>query len=134
MATRKQVIQPEGWARQRGYSNGVVAEGKLLFIAGQVGWDPTSEKPKFPRGFGPQFDQALSNVVQVLRAAGGTPDDLVRMTVYVTDKRQYVKALKQVGEAWKRHIGRSFPAMALVEVKALLEPKARVEIEATAVL
>jgi enamine deaminase RidA (YjgF/YER057c/UK114 family) len=127
-------IQPLGWARPRGYANGVLAEGRLLFVAGQVGWDPKSSKPKFPKTFAAQFDQALSNVVDVVREAGGVPSDIARMTVYVTSKRDYTSALKQVGDAWKRRIGRHYPAMALVEVKGLLEPAAKVEIEATAVL
>lgn len=128
------VVQPEGWARPRGYSNGIVAEGRLLFIAGQVAWDPTSEKPKVPRGFAGQFDLALANMVGVLRAAGGVPEDLARVTVYVTDKRQYIRTVKEVGASWRKHVGRHYPAMTLVEVKALLEPGAKVEIEGTAVL
>ena len=130
----REVIQPLGWARPRGYANGVVAQGKLLFIAGQVGWEPRSAKAKLAKTFGAQFDQALANVVEVVRSAGGVPSDLVRLTVFVTDKRQYLAALKSVGEAWRRRVGRHYPAMSLVEVSALLEPTARVEIEATAVL
>lgn len=127
-------IQPLGWARPRGYSNAVVGEGRCVFLAGQVGWDPTSAKPRFPKTFAAQFDQALSNVVTVLRAAGGTPAELTRVTLYVVNKREYIAAIAHVGEAWRRHIGRHYPAMTLVEVKGLLEPKAKVEIEATAVL
>jgi enamine deaminase RidA (YjgF/YER057c/UK114 family) len=128
------VVQPKGWARPRGYANGVVAQGRVLFIAGQVGWDPTKATPTFEQGFGAQFDRALANVVEVLREAGGAPEHLGRMTVYVTDKREYLDALAAVGAAWKKHIGSSFPAMSLVQVAALLEDKALVEIEATAVL
>lgn len=128
------VIQPEGWVKPRGYSNGIVATGKVLFTGGMVGWDPRSETPKFPDGFAAQFDQALSNVVEVLKAAGATPAQLTRLTVYVTDKQAYLASLKECGAAWKKHIGRHYPAMALVQVVALVEDQALVEIEATAVL
>jgi enamine deaminase RidA (YjgF/YER057c/UK114 family) len=127
-------VQPLGWARPRGYSNGIVAEGRVVFIAGQVGWDPKSAKPRFAKTFAAQFDQALANVAAVLREAGGVPTDLARVTVYVTDKRAYLAALKQVGTSWRRHVGRHYPAMSLVVVRGLLEPAAKVEIEATAVL
>lgn len=131
---RSRVIQPLGWLRPKGYANGIVAEGRMLFIAGQLGCDPKIARPKFPKGFGPQFEQALANVLQVLCEAGGRPSDLVRLTVYVVDKREYLSFHKKVGDAWRRHIGHHFPAMALVEVSALLEDEAKVEIEATAVL
>lgn len=129
-----QILQPEGWAQPKGYANGVLAEGKLLFTGGQVGWDPTSDVPRFPAEFSAQFDLALSNVCAVLRAGGAAPSHLVRCTVYVIDKREYLAALKDVGAAWKRHVGRHYPAMALVQVAALLEDAAKVEIEATAVI
>jgi enamine deaminase RidA (YjgF/YER057c/UK114 family) len=129
------VIQPEGWAPPRGYSNGVVASGKLLFVGGQIGWDPRSATAKFPEGgFEAQFDQALSNVCEVVKAAGGTPQSITRLTVYVCDKREYLASLKALGASWKKHLGRHYPAMALVQVTALVEDLARVEIEATAVL
>lgn len=134
MAREKKTVQPEGWARPKGYANGVVAEGRMLFVAGQVGWDPTTEVPTFPTSFAAQFEQALKNVMAVVQAAGGTSADIVRMTVYVTDKREYLASLKEVGEGWKRQLGREFPAMALVQVSALVEDQAKVEIEATAVL
>ena len=128
------VIQPEGWARPRGYSNGMVAEGKLLFIGGMVGWDPKSDTPKFPQGFPAQFEQALANVTEVLRTAGGRPEQLTRLTVYVTDKKAYLASLKECGAAWKKYLGRHYPALALVQVVALVEDEALVELEATAVL
>ncbi|MFL5321877.1 MAG: RidA family protein [Myxococcaceae bacterium] len=134
MSGKKTRIQPLGWAKPSGYSNGIVAEGKLLFVAGQIGWDPRSSKPKFPKTFAAQFDLALANVCEVVREAGGVPEDLVRLTVYVTDKKEYLASLKGVGDAWKRRIGRHYPAMALVEVADLVENQAKVEIEATAVL
>ena len=128
------VIQPEGWARPRGYANGIVATGKVLFIGGQIGWNPRSVAPEFPATFEAQFDQALANVCEVLSAAGGQPEQLTRLTVYVTDKREYLGSLKACGIAWKKHLGRHYPAMALMQVVALVEDLAKVEIEATAVL
>lgn len=129
-----QVIHPQGWAPPRGYSNGVLATGKVLFIGGQVGWNPKSPTPEFPATFAEQFDQALANVCAVLEEAGASPAQLTRMTVYVTDKQAYLSSLKTIGASWKKHIGRSYPAMALVQVVALVEDRAQVEIEATAVL
>lgn len=129
------VIQPDGWAVPRGYSNGIAAQGKVLFVGGQIGWDPRSTTPKFPDGgFAVQFDQALGNVLEVVRAAGGKPEDVARLTIYVVDKKEYLGALKELGGIWRRHFGRHYPAMALVQVVALVEDLARVEIEATAVL
>ncbi|MGQ0506283.1 MAG: RidA family protein [Myxococcaceae bacterium] len=128
-------IQPATWARPRGYANGVLAEGtKTLFIAGQIGWDPTRTEPTFPNTFAAQFDRALGNVAAVLKEAGGSPEHLTRVTVYVTDKRAYLAAIKDVGESWRKHLSKHFPAMTLVQVAALLEDAALVEIEATAVL
>jgi len=133
MASTK-VIQPSGWARPKGYSNGIIAEGKLLFIAGQVGWDPTKEDAKPKGDFAVQFDVALANVVRVLREAGGLPEHLARVTIYVTDKKAYSAAVKEVGQAWRKHVGPTYPAMSLVQVADLLEEGALVEIEATATL
>ena len=112
----------------------MVAEGRMVFVAGQVGWDPTQAAPKFPATFAAQFSQALGNVMAVLRAAGAGPEHVVRFTVYVTDKREYLIALKEVGEAWRHHMGKHFPTMALVQVAGLVEDDAKIEIEATAVL
>lgn len=128
------LINPEALGAPKGYSNGVrVPAGRdLLFVAGQVGWD--GEQRIVGDGFADQFRQALENVVTTIEAAGGSPTDLVRMTVYVTDKEQYCAALKQVGAAWRELVGRHFPAMTLVQVAALLEPGAKVELEATAAL
>ena len=134
MSEEHKVVQPAGWARPKGYANGIVAEGRMLFVAGQIGWDPTSETPRFPEGFAAQLEQTLANVLAVVREAGGTPESIVRMTVYVTDKHAYIAAGKEVGAAWRKHLGRHYPAMALVQVAALLEDQAMVEIEATAVL
>ena len=135
MGSPKQTVQPEGWAPPRGYANGVVAEGgRTLFVAGQIGWDPTSASARLPKDFAAQFDAALANVLAVVKAAGGKPQDLVRCTVYVTDKRAYQAALKEIGASWRRQVGMHYPAMALLVVSALLEDDAQVEIEATAVI
>jgi len=128
-------IQPDGWAVPRGYSNGLVATGKMLFIGGQIGWNPRSTTPEFPSmTFEGQFEQALSNICEVLAAAGGKPEHLTRLTIYVTDKKEYLASLKSLGAAWRKHLGRHYPAMALVQVVALVEDLAKVEIEATAVI
>lgn len=134
MKPKRRVLQPSGWPRPKGYVNGIEAQGRMLFIAGQVGWDPRSRVPKFSDDFVEQFDQALANVIEVVRVGGGVAADVVRMTIYVTDKKEYLKNLSGVGAAWKRRMGRNYPAMALVQVAALVEDAAKVEIEATAVL
>lgn len=131
--TRHWPVEVPGWPRPKGYSNGVLAApGRTLFVAGQIGWD---EQEKLVSGeFLPQFRRALENVAAVVRAAGGAPDDVCRVTIYLTDKRQYVADLKAVGLAYREVMGRTWPAMSLVQVADLLEPGALVEIEATAVI
>ncbi len=131
---KSRVVRPLGWIRPSGYANGIVAEGKWLFVAGQIGWDPRQKNARLAKGFMPQFERALDNLIEVLREAGGAPSDLVRLTIYVVDMKEYLAARKQIGEAWIRRVGRYYPAMSLIEVSDLLEPGARVEIEATAVL
>jgi enamine deaminase RidA (YjgF/YER057c/UK114 family) len=127
-----QVILPPGWPRPKGYANAVVASGKMLFIAGMIGWD---HEGKFASDdFAGQARQALKNVADVLREAGGKPENIVRMTWYVTDKREYLAAAREVGQAFRELIGSYNAAMTAVEVKALIEDRAKVEIEATAVL
>jgi enamine deaminase RidA (YjgF/YER057c/UK114 family) len=130
----QQLVQPLGWARPKGYSNGVVAKGRMVFVAGQIGWDPTSSKPKLGKTFAAQFDQALSNALAVVREAGGRPEDLARVTIYVSDKAEYLASTKKIGEAWRKRVGHHYPAMTLVEVSSLLERGAKVEIEVTAVV
>jgi enamine deaminase RidA (YjgF/YER057c/UK114 family) len=127
-------VNPEALGRPRGYSNGMLAPagGRLLLVAGQIAWD--GEQRLVGTGFVEQFAQALRNVLMVIREAGGGPEHLARLTVYVIDRREYLADLPAVGEAYRGFFGRHFPAMALVEVQALLEPGAKVEIEATAVL
>ncbi len=127
-------VEPDGWAPARGYSNGMLAPpgGRLLFVAGQVGWD---ERQRLVEGgFVEQFAQALANVITVVRSAGGSAESVGRLTIYVTSCSEYLAQIKEVGEAYRSVMGKHYPAMALVEVRALLEPGAKVEIEATAVV
>lgn len=130
--TKPQAVLPEGWARPKGYANGVVAQGRMLFIAGMVGWD--ADQRFHTDDFAGQVRQALQNVADVLKAAGGTGENIVRMTWYVTDKREYLAAGREIGQAYREIIGSYTIAMTAVEVKALIEDRAKVEIECTAVL
>ena len=125
------VLLPEGWPRPRGYSNGVEATGRMVFVAGQIGWDTGG---RFPDGFAAQFRQTLDNTLAVLAEAGAGPEHVVRMTWYVVDKAEYLAALRDVGAVWRERIGPHYPAMAVVEVKGLIEDAARIEIETTAVI
>jgi enamine deaminase RidA (YjgF/YER057c/UK114 family) len=125
-------VQPKHWTPPKGYSNGVIATGRQLFIAGQIGWNAQGQFES--DDFVVQVEQALRNIVEVLEAAGGKPSDLVRINWYVTDKAAYVARQREIGEAYRKIIGRNFPAMTLLVVAGLLEPRAKVEIEATAVL
>jgi len=126
------ILQPAGWTEPRGYSNGVAAEGTVVSIAGQIGWNARCEFDS--ADFAAQARQALANIVAVLAEAGGRPEHLVRMTWYVVDKREYVAAYPAIGAAYRELIGRHFPAMTAVQVVALIEDRAKVEIEATAVI
>jgi enamine deaminase RidA (YjgF/YER057c/UK114 family) len=129
---KPQPVLPQGWPRPKGYANGVVAEGRMLFIAGMIGWD--GQGVFHTDDFAGQARQALANVADVLKAAGGSGDNIVRMTWYVTDKREYLAAAREVGQAFRDLIGSYTIAMTAVEVKALMEDRAKVEIEATAIL
>ena len=126
------IIQPEGWQRPRGYANGMAARGELLAVAGQIGWNASEQFET--EDFTGQFRQALANVVAVVEAGGGAPTDIISLTIYVTDKTEYIGDIKNVGACYRELLGKHFPAMALVEVAALLEPRAKVEIQALAVL
>ncbi len=126
------VVNPPGWPRPSGYANGIVAEGRYLAVSGQIGWNERNELVS--DDFLEQARQALRNVVAVLRAAGGGPEHLVRLTWYVTDKDEYRGALRALGASYREIVGEHYPAMALVQVAGLLEEGAKVEIEATAVL
>jgi len=128
-----QVLQPPNWPRPRGYSNGISTEGgKLVFIAGQIGWN--EECVFVEKGFGGQFRQTLKNILAVLAEAGGGPEHLVRLTWYVVDKKEYLAASAEVGAAYRELMGRNFPTMAVVQVGTLVEDAARLEIEAMAVV
>jgi enamine deaminase RidA (YjgF/YER057c/UK114 family) len=127
------ILQPPGWARPRGFANGVAVKGgTTVYIAGQVGW--TGDGRWQARDFAGQFRQALANILEVLAQAGGRPEHLVRMTWYVLDRAEYLASLKDVGAAYRELMGRHYPAMSVVEVSGLVEPEARLEIEATAVI
>jgi enamine deaminase RidA (YjgF/YER057c/UK114 family) len=127
-----EVIRPDGWARPSGYSHGVAAAGRVLAVAGQIGVD--REGGLVPGGLVPEFEQALGNVAAVVGAAGGRLADLVSMTIYVRDRAAYVAARAALGEVWRRQAGRHYPAIALVEVSALYDEHAVVELQALAVL
>jgi enamine deaminase RidA (YjgF/YER057c/UK114 family) len=127
-----EAINPPGWPRPSGYANGILADGRFLAISGQIGWNERNEL--VGDDFLEQARQALRNVLAVLRAAGGEPGHLVRLTWYITDKNEYRQNLRGLGEAYREIVGTHYPAMALVQVAALLEEGAKIEIEATAVL
>ncbi len=126
------VLQPSSWEKPKGYANGILCQGTLLFVAGQIAWNERAEL--VTDDFAGQVEQALKNVVAVLREGGARPEHLVRLTWYVTDRREYLAARPAVGEAYRRILGRHYPTMTLVEVAGLLEDGAKVEIEATAVI
>lgn len=125
-------LQPAGWVRARGYANGVAASGRSVHVSGMVGWDGQCQF--HTDDFAAQVRQALQNAVDVLAEAGGKPEHIVRMTWYVVDKREYLAAQQEVGQAYRDVIGRHFPAMTAVQVAGLIEDRARVEIEVTAVI
>ena len=127
-----QVLHPKHWAAAKGFANGIAAEGKQVFVAGQVGWN--ADQAFESDDFAAQTEQALRNIVEVLAEAGARPEHIVRLTWYVTSKHEYVSRLRDVGAAYRRVLGRHFPAMTLVQVVALVEDRAKVEIEATAVV
>jgi enamine deaminase RidA (YjgF/YER057c/UK114 family) len=126
------VLQPEGWARPKGYANGIEAEGRLVFVAGQIGWD--KDQRLVAKDFAGQFEQALNNIAAVLAEAGAAPEHIVRLTWFITDKSMYLADSKRVGEIYRGIMGRNFPTMSVVQVVALVEDEALVEIEATAVV
>jgi len=125
-------LQPPGWPRPRGYANGMLAEGRLVFVGGMIGWDETGAFPSDE--LAGQVRQALANIVAVLAEAGAGPEHVARLTWYVTSRAEYLAQQREIGEAYRSIMGRHFPAMAVGEVSALVEARATVEIEATAVL
>ena len=131
-STRIQFVNPEHFARPRGYSNGAVVTGRVLHVAGQIGWE--SDETFATDDFIEQFARALDNVIAVVEAAGGAPSDIAEMTVYVTDIAAYRARYKELGPVWRERFGKHYPAMALVGVAALVHPRAQVEIQAVAAL
>lgn len=128
----REILQPPGWPRPKGYANGIAATGRLVFTAGVIGWN---EREEFEADtLTAQFEQVLQNIVAILVEADAQPEHIVRMTCYVTDRDAYLEQARDIGAAWKRVLGPVYPAMALVEVSRLVEDKALVEIEATAVV
>jgi enamine deaminase RidA (YjgF/YER057c/UK114 family) len=128
-----EILLPEGWAKPIGYANGIAARGRLVFVAGQIGWNPATCEFETD-DFAAQTEQTLRNVAAVLREAGAGPEHIARMTWYITDKPAYLAARREIGRAWREILGRVYPAMAVVVVSALIEDRAKVEIEATAVV
>jgi enamine deaminase RidA (YjgF/YER057c/UK114 family) len=126
------ILHPPGWKPARGYANGIAATGQQIFIAGQIGWD--AQQQFCSDDFIIQSEQAMRNIVAVLAEAGAGPQHIVRMTWYVTDKREYLSRGKELGEVYRRVFGRHFPAMTAVQVVALMEDRAKIEIEVTAVV
>ena len=127
-----QFLHPKNWKQPKGYANGVVAEGRLVFLGGQVGWN--AEQTFDSTDFVAQIRQALANIVTLIGEAGGQPEHITRLTWYVTDKKEYVSRLPEIGAAYRSVMGKHFPTMSLVQVVALVEDLAKVEIEATAVV
>lgn len=126
------LLQPPGWPQPKGYANGVTATGDMVFVSGMVGWN---ERGQFETDvLAEQVERALRNAVAVLKEAGASPEQVVRMTWYLRDRREYLASQKEIGAAYRRVMGRHFPAMSVVEVSSLLEEQARVEIEVTAVI
>lgn len=127
-----QVIQPKHWPKPKGYANGIIATGRVLYLGGQVGWDET--ETIVSDDFVKQVKQALLNIVAILNEAGGAPEHIVRMTWYVTDKDAYMNSQRELGRVYQEIMGKHYPAMSLLVISALVEEGAKVEIEATAVL
>ena len=125
-------LLPEGWPRPKGYANGIEAEGRIVFVAGQIGWTPAGrfDATTLPA----QFAQTIDNTLAVLREANAGPEHVARMTWYITDKRAYLASLTEIGAIWREKMGKNYPAMAVVEVQALIEDAALIEIETTAVV
>ncbi len=127
-----QSVLPEGWPRPKGYSQGIIARGRTVFVAGQIGWNSMEEFES--DDFAEQAAMAFRNIVAILNAAGGKPEHITRLTWYVVDKQEYLASLAGVGAAYREAFGQHYPVMAVVEVVSLMEDRARIEIEATAVI
>lgn len=126
------ILQPPHWPRPKGYSNGISAKGRMIFTAGVVGWDENESFPEFT--LHGQFTQALTNTLEILAQDGAGPQNIVRMTCYVTDRNEYLRDRDEIGTAWRKIMGPNYPAMAVLEVSGLVEPAAKVEIETTAIV
>ena len=126
------ILLPHGWPRPRGFSNGIEAEGKLIFVAGQIGWGTDGRFPT--KTFGGQFRQALANTLAVLKEASAEPEHITRMTWFITSRDEYTAALAELGAAWKELMGPNYPTMSVIIVAGLVEPEAKIEIETTAVM
>lgn len=127
-----QVLLPDGWKRPKGYANGIAAEGRFVFVAGVIGWDETETFPS--DAFADQFQQVLLNTLAILKEGGAGPEHMARMTWYIVSRDEYIANLKEIGRIWREVMGSHYPAMACVEVSALMEPRAKIEIETTAVV
>jgi enamine deaminase RidA (YjgF/YER057c/UK114 family) len=127
-----EILQPPGWPRPKGYANGIAASGRTIFVAGQIGWDENCQWQT--DDLSGQVRQTLLNTLAVLKAGGAGPEHVVRMTWYITDKADYLRQAAKIGEVYRELMGKNFPAMAMVEVRALMEDRAKVEIETTAVV
>jgi enamine deaminase RidA (YjgF/YER057c/UK114 family) len=132
MSQTPQILQPPRWARAKGFSNGIAASGRLVFIAGQVGWTGQGEWKE--KSFAGQFRQTIQNILDILAEARGKPEHIVRLTWYVLDRDEYLGSLKEIGAAYRELMGKHYPTMAVVQVSGLVERNARLEIEATAVI
>jgi enamine deaminase RidA (YjgF/YER057c/UK114 family) len=130
--TVHEVLHPANWKAAKGYSNGIVADGRVVYLGGQVGW--TGDQVFEAKDLVGQTRQTLQNIVDVLKEAGGRPEHIVKLTWYITDKQEYIANVREIGAAYRDVLGKHFPSMAMVQVVALMEDEARVEIEATAVL
>lgn len=128
----QQILLPPGWPRPHGYSNGIAAQGRMVFVAGQIGWDE-NQTIQTQRMAG-QIEQTLKNTIAVLKEAGAQPRHIVRMTWYITSRDEYLDEIREIGSIWRAVIGKHYPAMAVIEISALIESRAKVEIETTAVV
>lgn len=128
----QQILLPPGWPRPHGYSNGIAAQGRMVFVAGQIGWDENQTIQT--QRMASQIEQTLKNTIAVLKEAGAQPRHIVRMTWYITSRDEYLDEIREIGSIWRAVIGKHYPAMAVIEISALIESRAKVEIETTAVV
>jgi enamine deaminase RidA (YjgF/YER057c/UK114 family) len=127
-----EILLPQGWPRPSGYSNGIVAEGKLVFIAGQIGWDKNQIFKS--KNMAEQFEQVMLNILEILNETGGKPNNVTRLTWFVVSKKEYKSSLNKIGSIYRKHMGKHYPVMSVIEVSGLMEDDATIEIEATAII